>query len=167
VLTPRLPTSRREAVAVDPNAEESIVGGLRTLKDLLIVGFVAGFVVIYFDFIWDIWHAKDGVPPRFNDGLIAVAGSLAGVLGSAFALALGIAKPGARREEGAPAKRFEGISIPITVGIWAYATIGAAAVLTAVLRIDETPDVVKALSSVFAGYILALASTAFRAIRPG
>jgi hypothetical protein len=51
------------------------------------------------------------------------------------------------------------------VGVWAYALVGAAAAFTAFVNLDETPDPIKALSSVFVGYILALASTAFRAIR--
>jgi hypothetical protein len=154
----------------EPPPGDTIVGGMRTLRELLVLGFVAAFVVVYGSFIWDIWLARidDTDPPRFSDALVTFAGSLAGVLGSAFAVALGVSKPRVAEPEGRLAgarKRFSGLSISVTVGIWAYAFVGAAAAFTALVNLEETPDPIKALSSVFAGYILALASTAFRAIR--
>jgi hypothetical protein len=154
----------------EPPPGDTIVGGMRTLRELLVFGFVIAFVAVYSDFIWDIWRARvdDSTPPRFNDGLVTLAGALAGVLGSAFAIALGIAKPAVDEATGRLAgvrNRFGGLSVAITFGIWAYAIVGAAAAVTAVVNLDETPDPIKALSSVFVGYILAVASTAFRAIR--
>ncbi len=144
--------------------------GVRTLRELLVVGFVAAFVLIYGDFIVDIWRArKEGAPPpTFNDGLVTLAGALAGVLGTAFAVALGVSKPAGGTTSGRLASvksRFAGLSVSLTLGIWAYAIVGAAAAFTAVINLEETPDPVKALSSVFVGYILALASTAFRSAR--
>lgn len=152
----------------DRQPAPSIVGGLATLRELLVLGFVAAFVVVYGDFILDIWDAEKGRPPHFDTGLVTLAGSLAGVLGSAFAVALGVAKPDAQAPQGRLAgarARLAGLSISVTVGIWAYAIVGAAAAITSIFNVDETPETVKALSSVFVGYILALASTAFRAIR--
>jgi hypothetical protein len=151
-------------------ADNTVVGGMNTLRELLVFGFVAAFIVIYGDFVWDIWQARiDGKPaPKFNDGVVSFAGALAGVLGSAFALALGVEKRAQPSPTGFMAsvrKRFLGLSISITFGIWAYALVGAAAAVTSFVNLEETPDPIKALSSVFVGYILALASTAFRAIR--
>ena len=154
----------------EPPSGDTIVGGMRTLRELLVLGFVAAFVAVYGTFIWRIWEARaDGAaPPQFSDGLVSFAGALAGVLGSAFAIALGVAKPDVtERPEGRMArtrKRLGGISLSVTVGIWAYALVGAAAATTALVNLEETPDPIKALSSVFVGYILALAATAFRAI---
>jgi hypothetical protein len=152
----------------EPRPGETIIGGMRTLRELLVLGLVAAFVVVYGSFMWDIWQAcvNGADPPGFNDGLVNFAGALAGVLGSAFAVALGIAKPPVTAPEGRLAgarKPFAGLSI--TLGIWAYAFVGAAAAATALVNMEETPDPIKALSSVFVGYILALAATAFRSIR--
>jgi hypothetical protein len=153
-----------------PQSTQSIVGGMRTLRELLIIGFVLAFVAVYADFMRDIWRAGEGDPPEFNDALVTLAGSLAGVLGSAFALSLGVAKPPGEVKAGrlsARVKRpFAGLSLSVTLGIWAYALIGALAAATTIFNIDETPEAVKALSSVFVGYILALASTAFRSVSP-
>src|SRR5215213_6974231 len=51
-------------------------------------------------------------------------------------------------------KRFLGLSISITFGIWAYALVGAAAAVTSLVNLEQAPDRIKALSSVFVGYIL-------------
>lgn len=155
----------------EPSTGETIVGGMRTLRELLVLGLVVAFVVVYGTFIWEIWEARadNAAAPRYSDGLVAFAGSLAGVLGSAFAIALGIAKPAVDQPTGrfARIKRpFAGISLSITLGIWAYALVGGAAAATALVNLEETPDPIKALSSVFLGYLLAVASTAFRAARP-
>ncbi|MBA3382778.1 MAG: hypothetical protein H0T97_13085 [Actinobacteria bacterium] len=144
---------------------------MRTLRELLVLGFVAAFVVVYGDFILEIWRARanGASPPRFNDGLLTFAGALAGILGGAFAIGLGIAKPVGSTRGGrlGPARnRFSGLSLSVTLGIWAYALVGAAAATTTLVNLDETPDPIKALSSVFVGYILTLGSTAFREIRP-
>src|SRR5436190_2137136 len=74
--------------------DETIIGGAALLKELLIIGFIVAFVAVYGYFIVKIWQAAAGKPPSFSDASVALAGSLAGVLGSAFALALGVAKPG-------------------------------------------------------------------------
>lgn len=160
----------RGGLQAEPESGDSIVGGMRTLRELLVVGLVAAFVVVYGDFMIDIWDARrDGEqPPGFNDGLVAFAGALAGILGSAFAVALGIAKPEVDERQGRLAgarNRVRGLSLSVTLGIWAYAIVGAAAAVTALVNLEETPDPIKALSSVFVGYLLALASTAFRAVR--
>jgi hypothetical protein len=161
----------RGGLQAEPQPGDSIVGGMRTLRELLVLGLVAAFVVVYGDFIIDIWNARRNgeQPPRFNDGLVTFAGALAGILGSAFAVALGIAKgdqePPAQGRLAGARRRFAGLSVSVTFGIWAYAIVGAAAAVTALVNLDETPDPIKALSSVFVGYLLALASTAFRAVR--
>jgi hypothetical protein len=156
---------------MDPAPPDTIIGGLRTLRELLVIGLVVAFVLLYGDFIVEIWQARldNNWPPKFNDGVVSLAGALAGVLGTAFAVALGVAKPAANtnttRRMAAARNRFSGLSLSLTLGIWAYAIVGAAAAVTATVNLEETPDPVKALSSVFVGYILALASTAFRPVR--
>jgi len=147
---------------------DSIVGGARTLKPLLMFGFIATFVGLYTYFVVEIWNAPNANPPEFETGLLGVAGTLAGVLGGGFAVAVGVDKP-----ENAPSPRllgkfgepFRGLSLLVTLGIWSYAAVGAAAAATMILNLNETPDVVKGLASVFAGYVLALASSVFRTVR--
>ena len=119
--------------------------------------------------MFEIWSADGNKPPKFDDALLSVAGALAGVLGSGFALALGVKKPD---DVAPPSGRFAslkkktaGISVPVTFGIWAYAIIGAAAAVTVITNLGESPEVLKALASVFAGYILAFASDMFHKIR--
>jgi hypothetical protein len=83
-------------------------------------------------------------------------------------IALAIAKPPVTAPEARLARArtpLAGRSISLTLGIWAYASVGAAAAATVLVAMEETPDPITALSSVIAGYILALAATAFRAIR--
>lgn len=149
--------------------QPSIVGGVDALKAILIVGFVLAFVAVYAYFIERIWAAGAASKPQFDTSLIAIAGTLSGILGSGFALAIGVARP-----DDAPAPKFvpqriadkfKGLSITMTLGIWAYALVGGAACVTALLNRSETPDVVNALAAVFGGYILTLASGMFRSIR--
>jgi hypothetical protein len=150
------------------NDRDSIVGGAETLKQLLMFGFVSAFFVVYGYFVVEIWDAPDGRPPDFDAGLISLAGALAGVLGGGFAIALGVEKP-----SNAPSPRllgrlgdpFKGLSLVVTLGIWTYAVIGAAAAVTTFMNLNETPEVVKGLSAVFVGYVLSLAAGSFRTVR--
>jgi hypothetical protein len=161
-------TPADESQAADQE-QLSIVGGVGALKALLIVGFVLAFVAVYGYFIEKIWTASSGRPPSFDAAIIATAGALSGILGSGFALALGVARPDdSQAPRFVPARvadKFKGISITLTLGIWAYAIVGGAACVTTLLNTGETPEVVKGLAAVFGGYILTLASGAFRSIR--
>jgi hypothetical protein len=61
----------------EPRPADSIVGGMNTLRSLLVLGFVAAFVLVYGNFIWDIWQARvdETAPPQFNDGLVNLSRS--------------------------------------------------------------------------------------------
>jgi len=150
------------------------VWGGRKLLEILVLGFVGAFIAVYADFIWEIWRARaNGSPsPEFSEGLVSFAGGLAGILGSAFAVAFSRPDQEERTEtanaesrESRIWRRISGLSFCVTVGIWAYAVVGGAAAVTALVNLDETPDPIKALSSVFIGYGLALSSTVFRSTR--
>lgn len=157
-----------------------VVGGIRLLKALIVFALVVAFAGLYGYFMVKIWEQPSGKTPDFDNGLVSVAGVLAGILGGGFALALGVAKPGGlpppsrigRAVGKLGSERLERsvntlawMSFPITVGIWTYAVIGTAAAATTVLNTAETPDVVKALASVFGGYIIAVGTMAFRSVR--
>jgi hypothetical protein len=160
-----------------------VVGGVRLLKALIVFALVVAFAGLYSFFMVRIWQQPHGQTPKFDNGLVSVAGVLAGILGGGFALALGVAKPAGEpppSKLGQAAAKLPGgdhatltrsldaltwMSFPVTVGIWTYAVIGAAAAATTVLNTEETPNVVKALASVFGGYIFAVGTLAFRSVR--
>jgi hypothetical protein len=162
-----------------PEEGAVVVAGVGLLKSAIVFALVLAFAGLYAYFMVRIWQQPSGHTPRFDNGLVSVAGVLAGILGGGFALALGVAKPAAGE---APSSRLGNvfgehdalkrslnkvawISVPVTVGIWTYAIIGTAAATTTVVNTNETPDVVKALASVFGGYIFAVGTLAFRSVR--
>jgi hypothetical protein len=66
------------------------IAGLSVLKGLLLYGATLVFAGFYAYFMAKIASAPEGRPPSFDPAMISVAAALAGVLGSAFALAIGV-----------------------------------------------------------------------------
>ena len=52
-------------------------------------------------------------------------------------------------------------SYPLTFGIWVYALVASAVAIIYFLNQAETPDTIKALATVFAGYVIALMTAAY------
>jgi hypothetical protein len=164
------------------------IAGLSFLKGLLLYGVTLTFAGIYAYVITRIANAGDGSKPGFSDALIGAGAALAGVLGSAFALVIGVPTPkegvnvklasalGALKEtsttmekstarlwqffsfEPAETKR---MSVPLTVGVWAYGVVGAAVSLVYILHPNETPEAVRALAVLFGGYVIAFVTAAY------
>jgi hypothetical protein len=162
------------------------VAGIPVLKGLILYTAVLAFAALYTYFIVEIFAARAGSPPSFNATLVDAAAALAGVLGSAFALAVGVttdtsetntalhaaltARQPSRKQKAATRLRSllsitpsnaQAVSWPKTLGIWAYALVGSAVAITYVTHQNETPSSIKALAVAFGGYVIALVTTAY------
>jgi len=162
------------------------IGGLSTLKGLVLYGAILTFAGIYIDFIVKISFAKAGTHPVLDATLISTAAALSGVLGSAFALEIGTttddgstnptlsaAIDGAsNKQQKTVARIWQALSLdprdvssaswPKTFGIWVYAIVASAVAVTYVLNQNETPSAIKALAVAFAGYVIALVTAAYK-----
>jgi hypothetical protein len=128
-----------------PNGDDPQPIGMPLLRQLLIFAAVAAFIVIYYVALRKVWTADDGKVPQLDGLLVGAAAGLNGALGAGFALAMGVetAKP--------PTDRFAQVLGPtalpkinwaswaLTLGVWAYAGVGGAAMLTYALHQKETP----------------------------
>lgn len=164
------------------------IGGLSTLKGLMLYGAVFTFAGLYIYFIVQISDAAAGKHPSLDTALVSAAAALAGVLGSAFALEIGaptdenstntaleqtIAAAGTNVGKKTLARIWQLFSLdqrnvnspswPKTVGIWVYAIVGSGVLVTYVLNQSETPDAVRALAVAFGGYVIALITAAYKA----
>jgi hypothetical protein len=159
------------------------IAGLSTLKGLLLYAAVLTFAGLYTYFIVKISSAQS--VPTFDTALTTAAAGLAGVLGSAFALEIGVATDSQTTnqalsaalanahttKEKLVARVWQLFSIsrtspaspswPKTFGIWVYALVASAVAVTYVLNEHQTPDVIKALAVAFAGYIIALVHSVY------
>jgi hypothetical protein len=115
--------------------------------------------------------------------MVSAAAALAGVLGAAFALVIGVPTKQSDVNQSLPAPsatdksgraRFwlwrllsleptnkDGASWPLTFGIWAYAVVASVVALTYLINQAETPEAVKALAIAFGGYVVALVTSAY------
>lgn len=162
------------------------IAGMSAMRGLMLYGAVLAFAGLYIDFIVVISTAKAGVKPSIDATLISAAAALSGVLGSAFALKIGVRPTAgavnrelAAHSARARAKKASMIvagtrrllslepsdpgakSWPLTFGIWAYAVVASSVVAAYVLNQNETPGAVKALAVTFGGYVIALINMAY------
>lgn len=162
------------------------IAGMSALRGLLVYGAVLTFAGLFAYFMVVISTAKSGVTPGIDSALIGAAAALAGVLGSAFALKIGVApdsshvnaelgahvkaaKAGQRARTGAIIRKalsrepsdVTSKSWPLTFGIWAYAVVASATAVVYILNQRETPSSVRALAVAFGGYVLALLNMAY------
>ncbi|HWF36173.1 MAG TPA: hypothetical protein VG295_12420 [Solirubrobacteraceae bacterium] len=168
------------------------IAGMSAMRGLMLYGAVLAFTGLYIDFIVVISSAKSGIKPNIDATLISTAAALSGVLGSAFALKIGV-RPSAgavNRELAAHAARAQAKrastivagfrralslepsgsgakSWPLTFGIWAYAIVASSVVAAYILNQNETPGAVKALAVTFGGYVIALINMAYGMTRQG
>ena len=168
------------------------IGGMSALRGLLVYAAVLAFAGLYIDFIVVISNSRSGVTPAIDGTMISAAAALSGVLGSAFALKIGVTPTSAQINQGlarhATQAKHKGLaskfavtvrralsleperpdanSWPLTLGIWAYGAIATAVAVAYVLNQNETPGAVKALAVTFAGYVLALIHMAYGLTKP-
>ena len=183
----RDPTSGSSAggdTTSDQGAAVPSIIGLPVLKGLILYGAILAFAGLYIYFIVRISGAKAGTPPALDAALVSAAAVLAGILGSAFALEIGVPPDGSStnrrlnetlrnlkaanstsRTQRASASiqtilsidppSTESPSWPKTVGTWTYAAIASAVTITYVLNQPETPGTIKTLAIAFGGYVVA------------
>jgi hypothetical protein len=167
------------------NGVAAQIGGLCVLKGTIIYAATLTFAGFYIYFILEIFRAT-GKPPTFDPAMVSASAALAGVLGSAFALVIGlptdknsvnvgvqeaIKKASKPRSKIVPwlwnvfsyePRNAQSSSWPMTFGIWAYAVIASAVAVTYFLNQNETPDTIKTLAVAFAGYVVALLTSVYR-----
>jgi hypothetical protein len=179
--TPPVPVEGSSGEAGDSPGWTATIAGLSILKGLILYTAVLTFAGFYGYFIWKIGAANEN-PPSFNSAMVTVAAALAGVLGSAFALAIGVPSKTVneplskqiQKEKGNPQKRTRlrkylslepgGVGMaswPLTFGIWVYAIVAAAVAIVYFVNQNQTPPGIKALAVAFAGYVLALVTSAY------
>jgi hypothetical protein len=165
-------------------AGQDSIAGTATLRGLMLYGAVLTFAGLYGYFIIAILSAAPHKPPAFDAATLSAAAALSGVLGSAFALRIGIVPTHVNAALKAhlaqtPANRGQKLgqvlhqtfsiepgdqqskSWPLTCGIWVYAIVGSAVAVTYIFNQNQTPGAVKALGLTFAGYVLALINSAY------
>ena len=176
-------TTSTPTPAATATAQDSIAG-TAALRGLMLYSAVLAFAGLYVYFIVEILSAAPHKPPSFDAATLSAAAALAGVLGSAFALKIGVVpthvnaalKAHLQQSPTNPGQRLgqalhqafsiepgdqESKSWPLTFGIWAYAIVGSGVAVTYIFNQNETPGAVKALAVTFAGYVLALISSAY------
>jgi hypothetical protein len=168
------------------------IAGMSAMRGLMLYGAVLAFAGLYCYFMVVISTSRHGVQPAIDATMISAAAALSGVLGSAFALKIGVAPSpslvnralaahqaaadrGERRQITATFRRALSLepsdvnakSWPLTFGIWAYAVVAAAVVVVYILNQNETPGAVKALAVTFGGYVIALINMAYGLSKQG
>ena len=155
----------------------------------MVYGAVLTFAGLYAYFMEEIVSAGKS-PPHLNGAMVAGAAALAGVLGSAFALVMGVpirTTNEALARDLAPARDHKDrvdpkklarktrlrralslepggtdqASWPQTFGVWMYAAVASAVAIVYVLNQAETPPVIKGLAVAFGGYVIALMTAAY------
>ena len=176
-----LPARQAQTAAAATNSDQ--IGGMSTLRGLIVYGAVLAFAGLFVDFMAVISTAKPGVKPSIDATLISAAAALSGVLGSAFALKIGVspspaavnrslaAHLGDKNRSQVAARIRQSLSLepsattakswPLTFGIWVYAAVASATVVVYILNQNETPGSIKALAVTFGGYVIALLNMAY------
>jgi hypothetical protein len=83
------PEQKAPSPTTEPTDGNDGIGGISALRGLVLYGAVLTFAGLYIDFMVRIVTAKSG-PPGIDTALISAAAALSGVLGSAFALKIGV-----------------------------------------------------------------------------
>ena len=182
------------APSADPNVSadgqnttaNDAVGGMSALRGLMLYGAILVFAGLYIDFVVVISTSARGHKPTIDATLISAAAALSGVLGSAFALKIGVsphpslvnselathtANAKANRASPIAASIRRALSLepsdvnakswPLTFGIWTYGAVASAVLGVYILNQNETPSAVKAIAVTFGGYVVALINTAY------
>jgi len=158
------------------------IAGLSVLKGLVLYGATLTFAGFYAYFMEQIAAAATNTPPHLNTAMVSAAAALAGILGSAFALVIGVPVRATNKGLEAalspePKKRRRGTwlrkvlslepggtdhaSLPQTFGIWMYAAVASAVAIVYFVNQGETPTEIKALATAFAGYVVAFMTAAY------
>jgi hypothetical protein len=166
-----------------PDAATMRIADLSALKAIVLYGATLAFAGLYAYFMEQIATAAAGTQPGFSTAMVGAAAALAGTLGSAFALAVGVPVVDTNEQLGEAIKQTAGKRVPLrlrlrqllslqpagadqaswpqTFGVWAYAVVATAVATVYILRPGETPGSIKALAVAFGGYVIALMTAAY------
>lgn len=137
--------------------------GLKQLRAIFLIGGMGVFAGANSWFFVKIWEAGS-TPPTLSGQAVYGASAVGGVLGTFFAGVLGLQQLSgdANEQLGATLLRdvYGGLWLA-RIAIWLYAAVGAAALITVFFNQDQSPQSIKALASVFAGFALAIFIAAF------
>ena len=149
----------------------TIIGG-PLLRKVLVAGFVLAFLALHFYIAKEVVHSKTGVIPDIDDLTLALAAGTSGVVGAGFAAAMGVEKKdpkgvtlGVTAFPPLSARSRSWDRVILSAGVWGYALVGVVLGAVYFLNRDESPEVVAAMVTGFAGYVLALATSFFGAIK--
>jgi hypothetical protein len=158
------------------------IAGLSVLKGLVLYGATLTFAGFYAYFMEQIASAANNTQPNLNTAMVSAAALLAGILGSAFALVIGVPvratneqlaealrKPAKDQPRGTGLRRLLSLepggtdhaSWPQTFGIWMYAAVATAVAIVYLVNQGETPTEIKALATAFGGYVIAFMTAAY------
>jgi hypothetical protein len=134
--------------------------GVATLiKYVVFLGGVAVYAYLYFTFLSDIVDAPTGQPPNLENSNVQLANGIGGLLGAAFAVAVGIQ----RKDPAVNEKQLQlGATLTpearwvTTVSVLVYFIVGAATLAVSRVYGAETPQEIQATATVFAGYLAAI-----------
>src|SRR3954471_21961158 len=133
--------------------------GTNAMRFVLLIGGLLAFVGLYGYFIYEIWDAAGKKPPKLDKQLVYIASALGGILGTFFAVALGVQRKDSdiNQQELKLGPTLVGESKQVsdvlaTAALWAYFAVGVAAGATALLKTVQTPDSIKAIAATFGGY---------------
>jgi heme A synthase len=128
---------------------------------------VALFAGLWVNFLWATWRAPAGTTPTLNSNAVAVANVFGGILGTAFAVALGINQGEDKNEDVHGSNDAAGVLTTadwskylVSLSIIVFFIVGIAALAVWLARIDRAPEAVKNFAMVFVGYaasVLAIA----------
>jgi hypothetical protein len=130
--------------------------GVDELRRFVVLAVIVGFVGFYLYFDVQVFQAANGTPPVLGEVLVGVAALLAGALGSAFAVALGVTPKTEKVWPLPPLKTILGF------GLWAYVLVGLVTVVVYLFNPNETPGAVGGLALTIVGYFIAVLTGAYK-----
>lgn len=132
---------------------------------LVIVVCIAGFVGLWASFVRRTWRAE--APVTLDSVLVGVANTLTGLLGTAFAVALGIDKTQDDQETvhgpfdvGDIFSSHDWVESAASAAILAYFFVGVAVLGTWLVKRTVAPEPVKNFATLFTGYLIAVLTVA-------
>lgn len=132
---------------------------VKVIRYLVFVGGVLVYAYLYFTFLREIIQAGPGRPPDLENSNVQLANGIGGLLGAAFAVAMGIQ----RKDPTVNERRLDlGATITpeakwvSTVSVLVYFVVGAVTLYVSRAHGAETPQEIQATATVFAGYVGAI-----------
>jgi hypothetical protein len=142
----------------------------RVLRLLVLWGTLGAYLALWAWFFWVVW-TTDSQPADLSPKALYAASSLGGILGSFFAVSLGIQRQDVHIDAselrlgrtllGTPYGGEGRADAFATAGVYAYAIVGVAALVTVLFRSEQSPESLETMATVFGGLVLTLFASAF------